>query len=158
MTEHQVCISLGSNIEPLANINKAIEMLSYKTVILAISDLWESPPFGMTGQNFINGAVLIKTPFPKDTLKHQILRPIEEALGRVRTENKYSSRPIDLDILTYDNTLIDQELPKRVFLAVPAAQLIPNFVINNQTTLGNIAQSLAKIQPIKKISHTDHLP
>ena len=61
--------------------------------------MWETPPVGSRGSNFLNAALLIRTTLTSGLLKSLVLRPIEIQMGRVRTANKNAPRPIDLDIL-----------------------------------------------------------
>lgn len=85
---HSVYLSLGSNVEPEANLPKAIELLSQYGRVQAVSDAWESLAVGSSGPNFLNASVHLLTDIEPSELKSRVARPIETALGRVRTEDK----------------------------------------------------------------------
>lgn len=150
---HQAYINLGSNISPRENLARAIALLREAANVGTISSIWETPPAGGEGPNFLNVVVLVYTQMSADELKYRILRPIEAQLGRVRTGNPYEPRSIDLDILIYDDKVIDDELWRHAHHAVPLAELIPEFIhpISGET-LGQIARRLAVVTPIRPIS------
>ncbi len=126
--EHQVIIGLGSNISPAENLKSALYLLGQYAPIEAISDVWQTRAVGSKGPDFLNAAVLISSPLSYDELRNQILRPIENLLGRVRTKDPNSPRTIDLDILIVDGELIDQDLWKYAHACVPVAKLLPDFL------------------------------
>jgi 2-amino-4-hydroxy-6-hydroxymethyldihydropteridine diphosphokinase len=125
--EHQVIIGLGSNISPAENLKSALYLLGQYAPIEAISDVWQTRAVGSKGPDFLNAAVRISSPLSYDELRNQILRPIENLLGRVRTKDPNSPRTIDLDILIVDGELIDQDLWKYAHACVPVAKLLPDF-------------------------------
>jgi 2-amino-4-hydroxy-6-hydroxymethyldihydropteridine diphosphokinase len=124
---HLAYLSIGSNIEPLRNIPRAIALLREHSPGLALSARYETKAVGNAGPNFINLAVCLTTPLDAAALKRDVLAPIEKALGRVRTADKYAPRTIDLDITLFDGQVVDQELWKRFHLAAPLAELLPGF-------------------------------
>ncbi len=145
-------ISVGSNIEPERNIPAAIAALTKSARILAVSTFYETRPLGPAGQPaFYNGVVEIATSLAPRPLKFDVLRKIESDLGRRRTGDKYAARPIDLDILAYDQLAIaesdlsipDADIPNRPFLAVPLAELAPELVLPG---LGSVAALAARHQ------------
>jgi 2-amino-4-hydroxy-6-hydroxymethyldihydropteridine diphosphokinase len=125
-TDHRVYVGLGSNIEPEANLPRALDLLCEQVELEAISTVWETPPAGLKGHNFLNAVVLAKTQLTMGLLKSLVLRPAEIQLGRVRTANKYAPRTIDLDILIYDGRVIDKSIWEQAFIAVPLAELLPD--------------------------------
>ena len=94
-----VYIAVGSNIEPEKNLPESIQKLRTIFEVVAVSSAWHTPAVGFKGEDFLNAVVLIKTPLSPKTLKNEVLRPLEALLGRVRTEEKFSARTIDMDIL-----------------------------------------------------------
>jgi 2-amino-4-hydroxy-6-hydroxymethyldihydropteridine diphosphokinase len=115
-----------------------------------ISSVWETPPAGGEGPNFLNAVALVYTQLSADDLKYLVLRPIEAQLGRVRTDNPYDPRSIDLDILIFDGKVVDEELWRHAHHAVPLAELIPEFVHEESgETLSQIARRLAEATPIR---------
>ena len=115
---HKVYLLIGSNRgEKKILIEKAQErlgMLSVKPVLS--SSFYESEPWGFESDEwFLNKAVLLETEQSPESLLRHILN-IEKDLGRIRGAQKegYESREIDIDILFYDNLVIDSE-----FLTIP---------------------------------------
>jgi 2-amino-4-hydroxy-6-hydroxymethyldihydropteridine diphosphokinase len=125
---HRAFLSLGSNIEAESNLPKAIELLREVGKVVAVSSVWESKSVGFDGPNFLNACVLFFTPLQPVELKEKIIRPIEAKLGRIRGEEKNAPRPIDIDILLFDNHPLNTEFWDYAFVIVPLAELIPDFV------------------------------
>lgn len=119
-------ILLGSNIEPEVNIWQAIQQLGQIVQIDAISLTWETQAVGSPGPNFLNTAVGIATWLDVSGLKKNVLRPIEQELGRIRTNDKNAPRTIDLDIIVFDENICDENLWQNVFIALPMAELLPD--------------------------------
>ncbi|GIV66145.1 MAG: hypothetical protein KatS3mg047_0538 [Bellilinea sp.] len=140
---HQAYISLGSNIDPRKNLVQAVELLRKAVTVNALSAVWETEPVGSAGPRFMNATAWISTDLDAVSLKEQVLRPIEEKLGRMRGEDKYAPRTIDLDILVFDEKILDGGLWSQDFLALPTSELRPD-LLDDQTgrNLGEVAQSL----------------
>ena len=126
--EVQALLGLGSNIHPGYNLLKAVGFLNEKLTILNVSNVWETSPIGTKGPNFLNAAVHVQTNLTPKQLKNQITRTIEIQLGRVRTPDKFAPRTIDIDLLIWDNILIDQELIEHAYIAVPASEVLPDYI------------------------------
>lgn len=133
-------IALGTNIEPReTHFIKALERLTdNKDVeIKSISSMYETDPVGYTDQaDFLNMLVEIETNLePIQLLDY--CQEIESNLGRERTI-RFGPRTIDLDILLYENELIDIErltiphprMHERAFVLVPLAELNKDLVIS----------------------------
>lgn len=123
---HNVYLSIGSNIEPEVNLPKAIEMLSRYGQVEAVSDAWESHAVGSNGPNFLNASVQLVTDIEPEQLKDRLARPIEEALGRVRTEDKNAARPIDVDVMMVDGEAYNTDRWDNAFVLLPIAELAPD--------------------------------
>ena len=107
--------NLGNREENLAAARAAIEAACGPLV--AVSALFETEAWGLKEQPaFLNQAIAVETAMPAETLLETILQ-VEQNLGRVRQE-KYGPRTIDIDILFYDNQVID-----RSHLSVPHPHL-----------------------------------
>lgn len=147
---YQVYIGVGSNIDPSMNFKLAFEKLRDQVQIEAISKIWETPPVGTSGPNFLNAVAKIRTSLEINLLRDHVLRRIESQLGRIRTSDPNSPRPIDLDILIYDKRVIDNEIWSQAHIAVPLAEFVPD-LYNPETgeTLLEIAERLERINPIK---------
>lgn len=97
----QVYLSLGSNVEPKKNIQACLSTLKNDFGELVVSSVFESEAVGFEGDNFYNLVVKIETNKAVGELL-AALRLIEDANGRVRGCERFSSRTLDIDILTYD--------------------------------------------------------
>ncbi len=145
-------IGVGSNIEPSTNTEKAIRMLAHETQITGISMVYLTAAEGRPGQPpYYNCVVEIETDLPPTILKKQILRGIEAKLGRVRTEDEFAARTIDLDLILYgelvmnsdDLTLPDPNILRRPFLAIPLRELIAGSILPGfGLRIDDIAESL----------------
>jgi dihydroneopterin aldolase/2-amino-4-hydroxy-6-hydroxymethyldihydropteridine diphosphokinase len=138
-----VYIAVGSNIEPLDNIPRALIMLKSYVTITAISNFYKTSPVGGRKQpDFINGVVKIQTDSNPRQLKLDVLRKIEEKLGRVRSEDKFAPRTIDLDMILYGVTVLDEPdlcLPDPSirlypFVAAPLLELAPEIILPDSKT------------------------
>jgi 2-amino-4-hydroxy-6-hydroxymethyldihydropteridine diphosphokinase len=122
-------IGIGSNIDAERNITEMLKRLSAKFEIVKISKFMQTKPIGITDQaDFTNGAVQIRTEMSLDSLS-LYLKNLEDQLGRDRTKAKFGPRNIDLDILIWNNKIIDQDYYTRDFLRTSAAEL--GFKINH---------------------------
>jgi 2-amino-4-hydroxy-6-hydroxymethyldihydropteridine diphosphokinase len=125
MSPHRVYLSLGSNIEPEANLSMAIELLAEYGEVRAVSGMWESRAVGGSGPNFLNASVLLLTEIEPSELKDRLVRPIESSLGRVRTEDKNAPRTIDIDVMLVDDQPFNLDLWDDAFVLMPIAELLP---------------------------------
>jgi 2-amino-4-hydroxy-6-hydroxymethyldihydropteridine diphosphokinase len=146
---HQVCLLLGSNIQPEKSLARGIELLRQKVMIVRSSSVWESPPVGSTGPDFLNLALLVSTSLEAGELKEKVLRPLEAQLGRVRSSDKNSPRTIDLDIILFDDLLVDPNLFLYAHRAVPVAEILPAYRSSQGLTLAEVASELARTTPIR---------
>ena len=114
---HQVYLGLGSNIGDRRQcIADAIRLISERVgTILRQSSLIETEPWGFNSENrFLNGVILCETSLtPRQVLK--ATQKIERALGRRQKSigadtdvPVYHDRPIDIDILLYDDLSVDE--------------------------------------------------
>ena len=126
---HLAYLNLGSNIEPEVNLPRAVELLSKTGEILKASQVWESEPVGTRGANYLNACLLFKSVHSLVQLKEQVVLPIEAQLGRIRTEDKYAPRPMDIDIILCDDTPVNERVWSLAFVVVPLADIYPEYVI-----------------------------
>lgn len=123
---HRAYLLLGSNIRPLENMRAAYRLLGAAGEITACSRLWETIAVGSNGPNFLNATLCFQTPLSMDELKDTIIHPIENQLGRVRSADKNAPRTMDIDIILYDEQIVDENLWKRLHIAAPLAELTPD--------------------------------
>jgi 2-amino-4-hydroxy-6-hydroxymethyldihydropteridine diphosphokinase len=134
---HRAYIGLGSNVEPQRYLAAAVSGLSSLGEVAAVSGAYESAAVGDAAQpNFLNAAVLLKTRLSAERLC-DALRAIESQLDRVRDpHNPNAPRTIDLDLALFDDAVLnighrripDPDILARPFLAVPLADLDPEFI------------------------------
>jgi len=155
--KHIYCLGLGSNIQPAENVPRALELLCQQVTLLALSRAWETPAVGTPGPDFYNAAALVKSSLPPDRLKQEVIRKIEAEIGRVRSADKNAPRPIDIDILTIDNQVLDEDIFRHAYLAIPVAELQP-WLISPETgeSITEVAQRLGRQVYLKP--HPDILP
>lgn len=155
-------IGIGSNIgKKIENCKKAIELLKEnpQIKIAKISDFYETEPVGYKEQEwFVNGTVEIETDLnPQELLL--LCQTIESELGREK-KIKYGPRIIDLDILLYNNDIIDKtelkiphpEMHKRRFVLEPLSDIAPDAVHPVlKKTIVELLESLTEKVAINKI-------
>jgi 2-amino-4-hydroxy-6-hydroxymethyldihydropteridine diphosphokinase len=133
-----VFIGVGSNVEADINIPCALRLLSRGCKLTGISTLYETQPVGCgDAAPFTNGVVQVETDFPPREFKFEVLRGIEEHLGRKRTSDSCEPRTIDLDILLYDDLVLsesgleipDKHIYDRAFVAAPILELWSDAVL-----------------------------
>jgi len=124
-------ISLGSNIEPEENLRAALALLEARFGPLVVSPVYRTAAEGFEGDDFLNLVVGIDTGEPLHEVRGA-LRAIEEARGRVRGSEKFSSRTLDLDLLTWD-ALVDpalglprDDILEYAFVLGPLADVAPD--------------------------------
>lgn len=119
-------ILIGSNLQPQENIKDCLLLLMDKVTVVDRSQIWKTKSFGSEGPDFLNIAIRIRTNLNKNQLKESILHKIEKKLERVRLPDKNAPRTIDLDIVIFNNEILDNELWNKVFIALPVSELEPN--------------------------------
>ena len=127
-----IYISLGSNISRKKNTRAGIVALEQAFGNLTMSSVYESEAVGFDGDAFYNMVIACEVSTSvHDT--NQILRDIEDANGRDRSGPKFSSRTLDLDLLLYDDLILDEnglklprgEILKNAFVLWPLAEIAP---------------------------------
>jgi 2-amino-4-hydroxy-6-hydroxymethyldihydropteridine diphosphokinase len=122
---HRACLILGSNIEPEFNLPRAVRELAAFGEIDAASQVWETPPVGGAGPNFLNACVRLLTEVEVGRFKSAVSRRVEAELGRRRGRDKFAPRPIDIDLVAYDEEPLDLEEWRAAHVIVPLAEILP---------------------------------
>jgi 2-amino-4-hydroxy-6-hydroxymethyldihydropteridine diphosphokinase len=116
-------IGIGSNIDAEGNIPEMLRLLANDVEIIQVSKMVQTKPIGIIEQDdYTNGAVRIWTEMDLKTLT-LYLKKLEDRMGRDRNQKKFGPRNIDLDILIWNNTIIDPDYFTREFLQNSAAEL-----------------------------------
>lgn len=131
---------MGSNIHPERILPLAVKLLNDMASVIQKSSVWETPAVGTSGPNFLNAAVLATTEAHPDTFKYQFLRPLEARLGRVRTLDKNAPRTIDIDIVLWDDRVMDEEIWAQAHKAIPLAEIVPQLPSPMGETLAEVAR------------------
>ena len=133
----KVYLSIGSNKgNRSVLINKAIDEIENNIgIIISRSGIYQSKSWGFDSNDFYNLSLLIDTDIePKSLLIN--LKKIEKSMGREDIDGSYSDRFIDIDILFYDNIIIDLEdlkiphpkIEMRKFVLVPLLEIACNYL------------------------------
>jgi 2-amino-4-hydroxy-6-hydroxymethyldihydropteridine diphosphokinase len=148
-SSHIAYIGIGSNISPEEYIIRGVDLLRKAVTLEAASSIWETPPVGGQGGNFLNAVVRVRTDLGADELVRKVLKPIEVRLGRVRTADPNSPRTIDLDILIYDQEVMDPSLWELTHICVPLAEINPDYTKPGASvSVASVADRLRRISPI----------
>jgi len=134
---HNICLHLGSNLgNRLLNLKQAISGISQEIgVVTNQSSIYLTQAWGKTNQpDFLNQTILALTDLSPQGVLKTILE-IEEKIGRVR-EKKWGPRIIDIDILFYDELVLETpeltiphpQIPKRNFVLIPTMEVFGNFI------------------------------
>jgi 2-amino-4-hydroxy-6-hydroxymethyldihydropteridine diphosphokinase len=128
----RVYVSIGSNIEREANIRGGVADLRSRFGELELSQVYESAAVGFDGDNFYN----LVAAFETDKSVQEVaatLHAIEDEHGRTREGPRFSSRTLDIDMLLYDDLVLQQgklelprdEITKNAFVLWPLAEIAP---------------------------------
>jgi len=131
----RVLVAAGSNVEPHANLRRALDALVRHYPGLVRSTAYRNRAVGFEGEDFINLVV----GFDTDDDVHTVLEHLHEAealCGRARNAPKWAPRSMDLDILLYGDRVCDEpglvlprpDLLRRAYMLGPAAEIAPEAV------------------------------
>ncbi len=144
-----VFIAIGSNLsDPVAQAQLAIQTLQQHPdiTVIACSSLYSSTPMGPQDQpDYINAVIEISTHLsPLELL--DCTQKIELEQGRVRKNERWGPRSLDLDILLYDEQVIEHErltiphygMKVREFVLYPLHEIAPNLNLPDGTKLATL--------------------
>jgi 2-amino-4-hydroxy-6-hydroxymethyldihydropteridine diphosphokinase len=146
-----VYIGLGSNLE-----NPSLQIKAARAAItqighvqeLAFSSLYHSAPMGPQDQpDYVNAVMSVTTNLPPIELL-RCLQRIENDQGRIRKDQRWGARTLDLDMLLYGDQVIELPdlivphpgLTERVFVLYPLHEIAPQLLVPGK---GNISDLLA---------------
>lgn len=128
----RIYISLGSNIDRAQNTRAGVDALRDQFGELELSSVYESEAVGFKGAAFYNMVIACEAHGDVHST-NQALRKIEDEHGRDRSGPRFSSRTLDLDLLLYNDLVIDEmglKLPREeilhnAFVLWPLAEIAP---------------------------------
>ena len=131
----RVFVGVGSNINRDESIRAGVADLRGHYGELQLSSVYESEAVGFEGDVFYNLVVAFDTEESIDQVV-AVLSRIEEAHGRVRGGERFSSRTLDLDLLLYGDQVTSgegyhvprDEIPRYAFVLWPLSELAPEMV------------------------------
>lgn len=138
MSKHLVYVGIGSNIDQEKYIRLAVQFLQEsfgEQCHLQLSPVYKTKAVGFKGDDFFNLVANFLTDLsPFDVEKK--LKEIENQNGRRRDQEKLSARTLDIDLLLYDQEIINSngisiprdEIEKYAFVLSPLADLTPELV------------------------------
>ncbi len=155
----RVFVAVGSNIEPERNIRQGLERLNDIVPIVDSSPFYETQPIGRPEQdNYWNGVVVVDVPADTDPVQFQFetLRGVEAAQGRVRTEDSYAARTLDLDVVLWGQRIVDEErlrlpdpeIARRDFLARCLLDIEPGLTLPGETMPLRAPEAANRLQPV----------
>lgn len=149
-----VAIGIGTNIEPRpTHLSDAIQRISNITGVarlVSVSEIYETDPVGYTDQAaFLNQVLFLETTLSPYTLLDE-LQKIELELGRVRLI-RWGPRTIDLDILLYEGTEMNEErltiphprMHERSFVGIPFQDALSKIQQTEQSRIGKVSLNLS---------------
>lgn len=156
----KVYFSIGSNKGNRSGlINEAIDKIDIiiGKVVLK-SSIYETKSWGFNSNNFYNICILLESTLTPELILNKILT-IEKDMGRLKTTDQYSDRFIDIDILFFDNMIVNSkslEIPHpriqlRKFVLTPMLELTPDLIhpILNKSIRQLELECVDKDQPVK---------
>ncbi len=131
----RVFLGLGSNVSPEENLALGVRELRWRYGLLDLSSVYRSRAVGFPADDFLNMVVGLDTGEGIAEIREQIER-IHELAGRKRGAGRFTSRPLDIDLLLYDDeivrsptcTLPRPDVLKYGFVLRPLAEIAPELV------------------------------
>ena len=131
----RVYLGLGSNIDAEANLALGLRELRQRYGDLDLSPVYRSAAVGFDGDDFLNMVVAMEaTDSPEDI--HAQIEIIHALSGRKRGEEKFSARSLDIDLLLYDDLVVEHprfriprdDVLEYSFVLRPLAEIAPELV------------------------------
>ncbi len=130
-----VFVSVGSNVAPEKHIHRGLDILRQHYGELQLSPVYRTEAVGFEGEDFLNLALAFNTDDHVDEVV-EALDEIENQCGRVRGEARFGPRTLDLDLLLFDDLIIDRpdltvprdEILSYAFVLRPLADLAPELL------------------------------
>jgi len=140
--DHMVYLGIGGNIDPERNIPLGIELIRSRFTLVRLSPVYRSEPWGAKDPqpDYYNLVALVTTDRDIFGVRGELCW-IERTLGRKRTVDKFAPRPLDVDLLLYDNfkgkqaggRLPHEQILTQQFVHLPLLDIAPDLVLPGQT-------------------------
>lgn len=129
------CLSLGSNLAPETHLRAAIAALRARFGAVRVSSVYRTRAVGFDGADFFNAAAVIDTDLDPPALDAW-LHALEDAHGRDRSGPRFGDRTLDLDLVLYDDRVLDgpghlrvpRDELRHAFVLRPLAEIAPDIV------------------------------
>ena len=130
-----IYLGLGSNVEPELHLQQAVDELRTRFGDVELSPVYRSAAVGFEGEDFLNLVAGLESGLPAADIQAQI-EDIHDLIGRQRGSDKFGPRSIDIDLLLYDDLVIDEpglKIPRKdvleySFVLGPLADLAPDLL------------------------------
>jgi len=130
-----VLVAAGSNVEPVANLRRALDALAVHYPGIRVSPAYRNRAVGFEGEDFVNLVIDIETSEDVHAVVER-LHEAEAACGRERHAPKWAPRSMDLDILLYGDRVCEEpglvlprpDLVRRAYMLGPAADIAPGMI------------------------------
>ena len=127
-----IYVGLGSNVNPEENLRLGISELGARFGTLELSNVYCNASVGFDGDDFMNLVAGFESDASPPQL-HAMLMEIDDLAGRTRGESRYSPRTLDIDLLLYDDLVLNEppvriprsDILKYSFVLGPLAELAP---------------------------------
>ena len=149
----RVYLALGSNLaDPLHQVQAALDALAAlpDTRVVATSSLYRTPPYGPPNQpDYLNAAVALDTELTPEALL-DLTQRIELEQGRVRKDERWGPRTLDLDIMLFGDLTLNTprlivphyDMHNRAFMLVPLLEIAPDIALPDTTCLRDLLSGL----------------
>ena len=102
----KIYLGLGSNVEPEKYLQLGIRELCLQFGVLEMSNIYRSKAVGFNGADFLNLVLGLDSDLSANEI-HQAIEDIHGLAGRQRGESRFAARTLDIDLLLYDDLVID---------------------------------------------------
>lgn len=161
-------LSLGSNVRPEDNLASALRALRERFGTLLVSPVYRTTAIGFDGPDFLNAAAVLDSDLGVHAL-NDWLHALEDAHGRDRSGPRFGDRPLDIDIVFYDDLVTEDaghpgsgpgqalRIPrpelKHAFVLKPLADIAPDFVdpVSGRTLAALWADSPERDVPLEVV-------
>ncbi len=146
---HRACLSLGSNIAPEQHLARAIAELRAAFGPVILSPVYRTAAVGFDGADFLNGAAIVHTDRSPQDL-NDWMHALEDRHGRDRSGPRFGDRPLDIDIVLFDDLVLEGpgnlRIPRpelqHAFVLKPLADIAAEMIVpGTGRTVGQLWQA-----------------